>query len=141
MRQVFRKCHQCTWRCVQQNNLRVLGIYRAKVVSECLPCNLTNGSSQFNARGTCSHDRERKPCAPLSGVGYPFCDLKCVQNLMPKGGRFFHTLQSRSPLLPFVVSIIRALRTGGHDQKVILETRTVGEQHALCYWVNVLYAA
>jgi len=82
---------------------------------ECLPRNLSNGSRQFNACGTCPYDREREPCAPLSGVGYPFCDLKCVENLMPKDGRFFDTLQSRSPFLPFVVSVVRGLRTGGHD--------------------------
>ena len=85
---------------IQQNDLRVCRVYGTKVVPERLPRDFADGPCQFDPGRPCSHDHETEPGAPLSGIGSTLCNFKCVQNLVPDGGRFLHALQTRSPLLP-----------------------------------------
>ena len=61
---------------------------------------------------------------------HSLCDLKCVEDLVSDRRRFLDAFQAGSPFLPFVMAVIRALGTGGYDQKVVFDTCTISELHA-----------
>src|SRR5882724_6378045 len=102
-----------------------------KIVLERLPRNLADSSGEFDTGGACAHDDEREPGAPVHGIRHPLGHFEGVQNFVPDVGRLFHAFQPGGPLAPGVVPVVRALRTRGDHQRIVVEAGAVREPYAL----------
>src|SRR2546429_2435031 len=60
-----------------------------------------------------------------------------VQNLVADRRGFFDGLQAGRPLSPGVIAVVRGLRSGGHNQRVVFKCRAVPQNNALCLWIDV----
>ena len=58
-------------------------------------------------------------------------EFERVENLVPDVGRLFDAFHPRGPLAPRIVPVVEGLRTGGDDQRVVLEAGAIGEHDAL----------
>src|ERR1700756_4772678 len=85
-RQVFCKRHQYARRAIQQNDLRLVGVYGTEVLLQCLPRDLSYRPRKFNPSGTGTNDYEREPSAALYRITNAFGDFESVENLGGEGG-------------------------------------------------------
>ena len=100
LRQVLRERWEHSRRAVHQNDLCLLGVNRAEIILEGLSRDLCNSSGKLYTCWARSHDDEREPRAPLSGISYPLSDLECVKYLVPDVYGFLYAFQARGPFSP-----------------------------------------
>ena len=137
LRQIFREWRQDPRRSVHQNDLCFFGVYGAKIVFKRLPRDLADGSGELYARGSCADDDEREPGAALRRIRNTLGNFEGVENFVPDVGRLFDAFHARRPFAPGVVSVIKGLRTGANDQRVVFDAHAVSQQDALGQRIDV----
>src|SRR5579859_8075993 len=102
----------------------------SKVVPDRVVRNLGQCSREFNTGWTRAHDDERQPFATLLWILFPFRSFERVQDLVPDLGGFFDGLQAGSIAPPIVMAEVEIRRTGGDDQRIVVQSPAVGKNQA-----------
>ena len=109
----------------------------AKIISQRFAGNLGKRSGKLQPGCACTHDDEGQPGTLLFLGGGALGAFKRIKNLVPNRRGLLDRFQTRRPLPPRVVPVIRSLRARGHDQRVIRIGITVTQNHALRNRVHV----
>src|SRR5579859_4035947 len=108
----------------------------AEIISQRLAGNFSERARKFKPSRTGSDDHKSQPGTLFFFVGGSLSALKSVQNLVADSCGFLYGFQAWSPLTPRVVPVVRSLRAGGHDQRIVRIRITVTQNHALRFWVK-----
>jgi len=113
-----------------QHDARFLRTNATEIVLESLVGNFGQCTGQLEACGAGADDDKVEPGLRfLLSLG-SFSALECVENLAPHRGGFLNGLDTRGACTPLIFAVVRGLRAGGHDQRVVGETSPVAEDDA-----------
>jgi hypothetical protein len=128
---IFRIGAEDAWSTFQQDDASFFGTNAAEIVTQSFLGNFGECAGEFEPSGAGTHDNEREPGARFGFSGGAFGAFERVEQLVADGGGFFDGLQAGSHVAPLVVAVIRSLRAGGNQKRVVREDRAVAQDNVL----------
>src|SRR5581483_6491160 len=111
----LRVCGEHTRTAFEKDDARALGIDKDEFMGKHVTRNFCQGTGKFHSGGSPSDHHKIEFNLPRTFRCLTLCQLECQQYATPDLQGIFNGLQSRSELLPIIVSEIRMSRAGSDD--------------------------
>ncbi len=111
----------------EEQDLCFLRSNAAEIVLESLMRDFCESAGEFQASGAGTDNDEGEPGACFSLRLGALGTFERIKKLVAHGGRFFDALEAGSIFAPVVVAVIRGLRTGGDEERIVGKDAAVGE--------------
>ncbi len=104
---------------------------------QCFVGDFGERSREFQPCRARANNHKRKPRTGFRLARRAFRTFERQQNFLPDVGRFLNRFQAGSIFPPGIIAIVRSLRAGGDNQRVIFELRAVVQPKEIFVGGNV----
>src|SRR5918994_6865203 len=105
---------------LDQQDTDVTDVNFAKIVSNNVLDNFTEGARQLHAGRPATHYDKGQPLLHIVGIGLAFSRFERLKDAPANIGGILDGLQARRERLPFLMAEVMKSRTAGDDQSVVI---------------------